>query len=125
MDEERMLTVAEVAERLRVHQQTVREWLRLGKIKGARLGGTKMGWRIPEDEILRFLNGEQTGAVLSPSERYAQALQRLASQCRQDAAAALRGDYPHYPREQIDDVRIELEALLLAMAKRDMGQRDG
>lgn len=57
MDEERMLTVTEVVERLRVHPQTIREWLRTGKIKGVRLGGTKVGWRIPESEIQRLLKG--------------------------------------------------------------------
>jgi len=57
MDEERMLTVPEVVERLRVHPQTIREWLRAGKIKGVRLGGTKIGWRIPESEIQRLLKG--------------------------------------------------------------------
>lgn len=57
MDEERMLTVPEVVELLRVHPQTIREWLRVGKIKGVRLGGTKVGWRIPESEIQRLLKG--------------------------------------------------------------------
>ena len=58
MDEKRMLTVAEVVERLRVHPQTIREWLRTGKLQGVRLGGTKVGWRIPESEIQRLLKGE-------------------------------------------------------------------
>jgi len=56
---ERMYTVAEVAERLRLHQQTVRDWLRSGKLKGIRLGGTKAGWRIPDSEVARLLRGEQ------------------------------------------------------------------
>lgn len=58
MEGERMYTVPEVAERLRLHQQTIREWLRSGKIKGIRLGGTKAGWRIPAAEITRVERGE-------------------------------------------------------------------
>lgn len=59
VESERMYTVPEVADRLRLHQQTVREWLRNGKIKGVRLGGTKAGWRIPDSEVARVLRGEQ------------------------------------------------------------------
>lgn len=58
MKGERMYTVPEVADRLRLHQQTVREWLRLGKLKGIRLGGTKAGWRIPAEEVQRLERGE-------------------------------------------------------------------
>lgn len=57
MEGERMYTVPEVAERLRLHQQTIREWLRIGKIKGIRLGGTKAGWRIPPTEVERLERG--------------------------------------------------------------------
>ena len=58
MDDEPMLTVAEVAERLRVHPETVRIWLRQGKLKGVRLGGTKAGYRIPASEVNRLLRRE-------------------------------------------------------------------
>ncbi len=57
MEGEQMYTVAEVAERLRLHQQTIREWLRDERIKGVRLGGTKAGWRIPASEVERVLRG--------------------------------------------------------------------
>jgi excisionase family DNA binding protein len=53
--EERMLTVQEVVARLRVHPNTVRRWLAAGELKGARLGGTKAGWRIPESEVERYV----------------------------------------------------------------------
>jgi excisionase family DNA binding protein len=58
MDDEPTLTVAEVAERLRVNPETVRVWLRQGKMRGARLGGTKAGYRIPASEVTRLLRGE-------------------------------------------------------------------
>jgi excisionase family DNA binding protein len=52
----RMLTVEQAAERLQAHPQTVRKWLRDGKLKGVMPGGTKLGYRIPETEVERLLN---------------------------------------------------------------------
>jgi excisionase family DNA binding protein len=49
-----MLTVWEVATRLQVHEESVRRWLREGQIRGVPLGG-RAGWRIPEEELGRFL----------------------------------------------------------------------
>ena len=55
MSEQRLLTVREVAERIRSSPETVRRWLRQGKLHGFRLGGTKLGYRVPESELERFL----------------------------------------------------------------------
>lgn len=55
MNEQRLLTVREVAERLRSSPETVRRWLRQGKLRGFRPGGTKLGYRVPEGELQRFL----------------------------------------------------------------------
>ena len=52
---EELLTVAEVAKRMKVHPETVREWLRTGRMRGYRPGGSKLGWRIRVSEIERFL----------------------------------------------------------------------
>ena len=60
---ERVLTVPEVAERLRINEETVRRWLRTGKIQGVRLGGTRAGYRIPESEVARLLSPEQGKAA--------------------------------------------------------------
>jgi excisionase family DNA binding protein len=57
METERMLTVAEVAERLRASVDTVRRWLRSGKLRGVKPGGSRLGYRIPESEVRRLLNG--------------------------------------------------------------------
>ena len=57
MAEERRLTVPEVAERLRVGPETVRRWLRQGKLRGRLIGGTRAGYRIPEGEVSRILSG--------------------------------------------------------------------
>jgi excisionase family DNA binding protein len=56
MSEQRLLTVREVAERLRASPETVRRWLRRGKLRGFRPGGTKLGYRVPEAELQRFLS---------------------------------------------------------------------
>jgi excisionase family DNA binding protein len=56
-----MLTVREVAERVRTTPATVRRWLREGKLRGVLPGGTKLGYRIPESEVDRFLSEGMTG----------------------------------------------------------------
>jgi excisionase family DNA binding protein len=61
VDSDRLLTVREVAERMKVNEVTVQRWLRAGRLKGMRPGGTRMGWRIPESELRRFLEQSSTG----------------------------------------------------------------
>jgi excisionase family DNA binding protein len=56
MAEDRMLTVDQVAERLQLGPETIRRWLRAGKLRGVRLGGTKAGYRVPE--VARLLSTE-------------------------------------------------------------------
>jgi excisionase family DNA binding protein len=60
MNEERLLTVREVADRLRASPETVRRWLRQGKLRGFRPGGTKLGYRVPQTELQRFLQQSQS-----------------------------------------------------------------
>ncbi len=61
-----LLTVAEVAERLKVQPLTVRRWLKSGDLSGIQLGD-RAGWRIAEDDLRAFLEqrrskaGEETG----------------------------------------------------------------
>lgn len=63
----RLMTVDEVAERLRVGAETVRRWLRLGKLKGARLPN-KAGWRIHEDDLDMFVETYMNRDKKSPNE---------------------------------------------------------
>jgi excisionase family DNA binding protein len=54
---ENWLTVDQVAERIQLHPDTVRLWLRTGRIKGTKLS-RRAGYRIPETELQRVLSGE-------------------------------------------------------------------
>jgi excisionase family DNA binding protein len=54
--DERILTTAEVAERLRVTEWTVRQWLLAGKLRGSRPGGRRAGWRVRESDLERYLD---------------------------------------------------------------------
>lgn len=62
MDNDRLLTVPEVAERLRVNDETVRRWVRTGRLKAVMPGGRKAGYRIAESAVREMLGGN------SPSE---------------------------------------------------------
>jgi excisionase family DNA binding protein len=53
---ERLLTVQEIARRLAVTPETVRRWLRAGRLKGFILGSDKAGWRVKERELAAFLS---------------------------------------------------------------------
>ena len=53
---DQLLTVLEVATQLRIIPKTVRRWLRAGKLRGVRLGGKKVGWRIPQGEVNRLVS---------------------------------------------------------------------
>ncbi len=46
--EERFYTVQEVAEKLSVHEETVRRWIKSGKLKAERFG---RAWRIRESDL--------------------------------------------------------------------------
>jgi excisionase family DNA binding protein len=54
---ENYLTVAEAAARLKLNPETVRVWLRDGKLKGSLMGGKRAGYRIPASEVERVLSG--------------------------------------------------------------------
>lgn len=49
-----MLTVEDVAERLRVSCETVRRWLCTGQLQGTWLGD-RPGWRIPPEALEQFM----------------------------------------------------------------------
>jgi excisionase family DNA binding protein len=59
-DTDRLLTVAEAAERLRLNPETIRRWLRDGRLTGVHLGSDKAGWRVSERELDAFIRDRTT-----------------------------------------------------------------
>ena len=49
-----LLTLGEVAKRINVHPETVRRWLKEGRIRGIRIG---RDWRFDPDDIDRLIQG--------------------------------------------------------------------
>ena len=72
MTDERYWRVPEVAERLRVDPETVRRWLRAGKLRGMLLS-QQGGYRIPESELRRFISERRLDADAEPHRRTAPA----------------------------------------------------
>ena len=66
MTEEKLYTVPEIAERLRISRFTVLNWLRAGRLQGFRPGGTRIGWRVRESDFDRFV--EQLARGERPEE---------------------------------------------------------
>ena len=62
-DEEKMLTVKEVADQLRVDEKTVRRWIQKGELIALNVGGIRPDYRISfanlQDFKLRRRAGEQ------------------------------------------------------------------
>jgi excisionase family DNA binding protein len=68
-DSGRALRVDEVADRLSVHPETVRRWLRDGRLRGFRFGPRKGGWRVSERALaayVRELEGMTEASPLPP-----------------------------------------------------------
>jgi excisionase family DNA binding protein len=53
---DKLLTVSEVAEQLSVTEETIRRWLRDGKLEGVRLS-RRAGWRIRQASVDAMLEG--------------------------------------------------------------------
>lgn len=66
-DQPAWLTVAEVADRLRVTPQTVQRWLRSGKLRGHNFSG-RTGYRIRREDLEAFESGEQHRPRTQPKE---------------------------------------------------------
>ncbi len=48
-----LLTIEQVADRLKLNPETVRRWLVSGKLKGNKLAGSV--WRIEEQSLIAFI----------------------------------------------------------------------
>ena len=61
MGDEDLMTVPEVAAMLRLNEQTVRKWLREGKLPGIHLGSRTAGWRVRRGDVSAFLAEHHRG----------------------------------------------------------------
>ena len=57
MQDDKMLTVEEVAERMRVNEKTVRNWIALGELLAFPIG--KRGYRISETDLHNFVEARK------------------------------------------------------------------
>ena len=60
-DEEKMLTVKEVADQLRVDEKTVRRWIQKGELIALNVGGIRPDYRISHQSLQDFKLRRQTG----------------------------------------------------------------
>jgi excisionase family DNA binding protein len=67
MTEERLLTVAQVMAHVGASEKTVYRWLASGELEGFQPGGTKLGWRIPEAALVRFLESRKARKGRTPN----------------------------------------------------------
>ena len=51
------LTVAEITQTLKVHEETVRRWIRSGQLPAVLLGSAKGGYRVRRGDLDRFVEG--------------------------------------------------------------------
>ena len=62
------LTVEEIAGRVKVTVETVRRWLRAGRLQGVRISD-KAGWRVKASEVDRFMGALSGGPTLGAEPR--------------------------------------------------------
>ena len=61
MSDDELMTVPEVAAMLRLNEQTVRKWLRDGRLPGIYLGSRTAGWRVRRADVTAFLEARHRG----------------------------------------------------------------
>lgn len=95
----RILTVEQAAEKMQVKPNTIRQWLKQGKIPGRKFGRI---YRIPEDELEKTTAGAQ---VEQP---------QMDEEARREFVRSLRGKYARLGRtlddflaEKQEDIDIE------------------
>jgi excisionase family DNA binding protein len=60
-----VLTIEEAAARLKLKPQTVRDWLKDGKLKGVKLGRV---WRVDAEALDRLLAGDEDADDIAAAE---------------------------------------------------------
>nr|WP_111299580.1 helix-turn-helix domain-containing protein [Paracoccus saliphilus] len=59
MPQDQYQTVKEVADRLKVAEATVRQWIKVGQLRAINIG---KGWRIADTDLNEFLRLHQTAS---------------------------------------------------------------
>ena len=55
MDDDELLTVGEIARRLKVNPETVRRWIRSGRLRAFLAGTNQAGFRVRASDLATFL----------------------------------------------------------------------
>lgn len=55
MDDDELLTVGEIAARLKLHPETVRRWIRTGRVPAFLAGTDQAGYRVRSSDLATFL----------------------------------------------------------------------
>jgi len=55
LSEETYFTVKQIAEKLHIHPETIRQWIRAGDLRGFLMGGTKSGFRVAASDLDDFI----------------------------------------------------------------------
>ncbi len=63
MDDKKLLTPLDVADRLQVNERTVNIWLRKGRLRGFKIGKE---WRISPDDLQAFLEASANKPMDKP-----------------------------------------------------------
>jgi excisionase family DNA binding protein len=71
MTDQQLLSPEQVAERLQISRWTVMDYLRVGKLKGHKVGRL---WRVKESDVEAFLEGEPTEEDLEDAKALNEAL---------------------------------------------------
>ena len=61
---ETFLTVEDAAQRLAVTPYTLREWLKAGHVRGAKIGRQ---WRVPESALIELAQGNNAPGTAMPT----------------------------------------------------------
>src|SRR4030081_2729897 len=114
-----LLTVQEVATLLKMNPETVRRWLRDGKLRGYLLGGDRAGYRVAADDLDAFIRARGTSLSSNDSGGWGQ-LAKLA-----DEDAAVRQTFEGLKSECAanDKETVQLQAELMLEFLRRMRSR--
>ena len=62
-EQEELLTVADIVARLKVHEETVRKWIRSGALPAFLMGSSRGGYRVRRSDLEEFVR-EQFGGEM-------------------------------------------------------------